>query len=91
MTFAMIVLSSSLFQGYQTLVNIDECETLAQVVSKVVDALVGDLRNLNLEVLVEEARRRPWHIHTVRCVEALRSSAVNNIAEYVCDHCDFIK
>jgi hypothetical protein len=82
----MFQISATLFWGWQSYVNINDCDTIERVVDKVKTDLKKYLQNANLEELVKKVDE--MHLHTHEDIETIfydRSRADQIF--YLCDHC----
>ena len=80
-TFRM---SDEFYSYYRTQIDLDEVNSLEEIVEKVRLNLIGDLNNLGLEVLAEKAKNKKFDTHGYTFEEVLLSES--NCEFYVCGH-----
>lgn len=78
-------ISGGTFWGYETYVDIDEIETLDDIINKSISNLKNDLHNLKLVELVNILDPRVFHIHSVDIGNILISEP--DLIIYICNHC----
>lgn len=78
-------ISGGTFWGYETYVDIDEIETLEDIINKSISNLKNDLNNLKLVELVNNLDPRVFHIHSTDLGNILIGDS--DIIIYICNHC----
>ncbi len=78
-------ISGGVFWGYETLVDIDEIDTLEDITNKTITNLKSDLNRLKLIELVNNVDPRVFHIHSVKLGDILTSEP--QFVIYICNHC----
>lgn len=78
-------ISGGLFSCYSTYIDIDEIDTLDDIIQLCISNLNKDLKKLNLEELLNNLDPRVFHIHSVDITDILISDPEFII--YVCNHC----
>jgi hypothetical protein len=78
-------ISGGVFWGYETLVDIDEIETLEDITNKTITNLKTDLNRLKLVELVNKVDLRVFHIHSTNLGDIFTSES--QFVIYVCNHC----
>jgi len=74
------ILSSMRFQGYT--ITVDDVLSIDDICRRIKDELIVSLEQLNLQILVQEARQLKLHIHDYTLVEIL-SNEQNQY--YICE------
>lgn len=77
-------LSDEFYSYYKTIIDLDEVNSLEEIVEKVRQNLIHDLNNLGLEILAEKAKNKHFDTHGYTWGEVLLSE--NNKEFYVCGH-----
>ena len=78
-------ISGGTFWGYETYVDIDEIETLEDIVNKSISNLKNDLNNIKLVELLNNLDPRVFHIHSTDLGSIFISEP--DIIIYICNHC----
>lgn len=78
-------ISGGVFWGYETLVDIDEIETLEDIKNKTITNLKSDLNRLKLVELVNIIDPRVFHIHSTNLGDIFTSEP--HLVIYVCNNC----
>ncbi len=78
-------ISGGTFWGYETYVDIDEIETLEDIINKSISNLKNDLNNLKLVELVNNLDPRVFHIHSTDLGNILIGDP--DMIIYICNHC----
>ncbi len=78
-------ISGGTFWGYETYVDIDEIETLEDIINKIISNLKNDLTNLKLVELVNNLDPRVFHIHSTDLGNILIGDP--DMIIYICNHC----
>jgi hypothetical protein len=86
MRYRQFQLSSDLFWGWQSNVDIDVYSTIELVVNKVKDDLKNYLQKANLIELVEKLQKTNFHCH-MDTQKIFYDKPHNNEIFYLCDHC----
>ena len=79
------VVSDDTFGGYSQMVDIDEVESLADIIGIVRRGLARGLADLGLTVLSSKVTDANFHIHSISFEDILMSET--NETYYVCGHC----
>jgi len=79
------ICSSEYFSGFFVMININEIQTIDDIIIKFYNKLINILQNNHFEKLVEIAKNRNFHIHSYE-IEDILSSSPNDMF-YICDHC----
>lgn len=77
--------SGGVFGGYETMVDIDEIETIEDIINNVLSNLKKDLNRLNLIELLNNLDPRVFHIHSTNLGDIFMSQP--GFIIYVCNHC----
>lgn len=88
MSFKKIIISHSLFQGYNEIVSINEFNSIQELSEYMKNKLVSHLITHNLSILVEKAQSMKLHHHNYKFISELANST-NDII-YLCSHCNNI-
>lgn len=78
-------ISGGTFWGYETYVDIDEIETLQDIINTTVINLKKDLDKLKLSELINNVDTVTFHIHSTNLGNILMSESDYII--YICNHC----
>ena len=78
-------ISGGTFWGYETYVDIDEIETLEDIINKIISNLKNDLTNLKLVELVNNLDPQVFHIHSTDLGNILIGDP--DMIIYICNHC----
>jgi hypothetical protein len=78
-------ISGGVFWGYETLVDIDEIETLEDIKNKTITNLKSDLNRLKLVELVNNVDPRVFHIHSTNLGDIFTREP--HFVIYVCNNC----
>ena len=79
------VASSELFSGYEVMIDLNECNSIDDIVNTFYDNLYNCLTLHKFSILLEEVKECKFHIHSYT-FEDILTSAEDNVF-YVCDHC----
>ena len=81
------IMSSDRWHGFETMVDINNCNTLADIIKEVKQHLLDTLTRSNFVDQLHELQQRDSkiHIHDVS-LEEIKNSGSNR-AFFVCDHC----
>lgn len=83
--FRTTCISGGVFWGYETLVDIDEIETLEDIKNKTITNLKSDLNRLKLVELVNNVDPRVFHIHSTNLEDIFTREP--HFVIYVCNNC----
>jgi len=78
-------ISGGLFTGYETIVDLDNIDSLQDIVDITIENLKSRLNFINLHELSNSIDLRVYHIHSSNIGEILISEPQYVI--YVCNHC----
>jgi len=78
-------ISDELFSGFKKQVDLDEINTLQDIINEVNDDLMALLKNNNLDSLENNLTKKAFHIHGYTFVDILQSDP--NKLFYICSHC----
>ena len=81
-----VALSDTDFSHFQTNVDLDEVDSIDDVISYVTNQLKSILTENNLVSLSERFDRHEWHVHDYTIVDMLTDDDVDRVY-YVCSHC----
>jgi len=81
-----VALSDTDFSDFQTKVDLDEVDSIEDVISYVTNQLKSILTENNLVSLSERVDRHAWHVHDYTIVDMLTDDDVDRVY-YVCSHC----
>lgn len=79
-------ISSELFQGFKVDVDIDEMESMENIINYVKNSLCVELEKLQLERLVSKLNKTNFCHHGYDIMDVLVSEK-NDRIWYLCDHC----
>ena len=80
--------SCDLMWGYRVEIDLDDCDTLDDVIMMATVSLNSFLESNNLLVLQEKVNKINYHIHDVT-IDELKNSQLNNhdqVCGYICGH-----
>lgn len=77
-------LSDELYSYYKIEIDLDELNSIDEIIEKVRENLVKDLNNLGLEVLANKAKNNHFDYHGYTFEDILLSE--NNREFYICGH-----
>jgi hypothetical protein len=80
--------SCDILWGYRTEIDLDDCDTLDDIVVLAVASLSSFLEAHNLLVLQEKIQQINYHIHdyTIEQLKQQQSNAHDNVHGYICGH-----
>ena len=78
------IFSSKYFSGFTMSFHVNEIESIELIIQIMVDKLTSDLKNLNLEVLVEELKKLKFHYHGYNLLNVLTEQREE---WYICECC----
>ena len=81
--YRKVVISDKLFAGFVTLIDLDEINSINEIVNMVKDKLNNVLNENNLELLVNMLNNTNFHIHDFTFEDILLSES--NKIFYVCN------
>lgn len=81
-----VAISDTDFSHFQTTVDLDDVESIEDIILTVTDRLKNMLANNNLVSLSDRVDRRTWHVHDYTIVDMLTDNNVDKVY-YVCSHC----
>jgi len=78
-------ISCEYFSGFTKNINIEEFDSLDEIIVSVVSSLESILIESNLEMLVKKLRTLNFHVHDYNFLDVLTSA--DNRVFYICSHC----
>ena len=82
--FRQFIASSELFSGYEVMIDLNECNSIDDIVNTFYDNLYNCLTLHKFRILLEEVQKCKFHIHSYT-FDDIRGAAGSIF--YVCDHC----
>lgn len=79
-----IILSHRYFSGFEVILDLDNFDSVKDVIEFVISKLESYLCILNLGILLREARCQKWHFHNVDYISDLKIIQENTL--YLCAH-----
>jgi hypothetical protein len=83
--FRQFIASSELFSGYEVMIDLNECNSIDDIVNTFYDNLYNCLTLHKFRILLEEVKECKLHIHSYTFEDILTSAG--DSVFYVCDHC----
>jgi len=82
--------SCDLFWGYKINIDLDDCESIDDIIRIAIDNLSNFLNRNNLKVLQEKLQELHYHIHDYSFVDILMSQPTYSDESqfYICSHID---
>ena len=84
MTKHKFVLSSQLFSGYTKYFHSDEIESIELIADKIKQSLMATLKELNLDILIDELKKLKFHHHDYTLIDVLQSTDQEH-SWYICE------
>ena len=81
-----VAISDTDFSHFQTTVDLDDVESIEDIILTVTDRLKNMLANNIFVSLSDRVDRRTWHVHDYTIVDMLTDNNVDKVY-YVCSHC----
>lgn len=79
--------SCNTFWGYKTMIDLDECENMQDVINLAVNNLKQFLQSHDLQKLIEILNDKHYHVHDLTFENLLLTEPKHNDVDfYVCDH-----
>ncbi len=78
-------ISGGTFWGYETLVDLDACEDLYDIVKMCINSAKDDLRSIKLIDLSNTIKESDFHIHSYTFEDILMTES--DFIIYICNHC----
>jgi hypothetical protein len=82
--FRTFRMSDEFYSYYRTQIDLDEVNSMEEIVERVRLHLIHDLNNLGLEILAEKAKNKHFDTHGYTFEEVLLSES--NKEFYICGH-----
>jgi hypothetical protein len=80
-------ISSDIWGGWRTKINIDNCNSLDDIIDKVMNNLYTTLKNNYFEKLEDQLKERASQMHIHNYTFGQIKSGAPNMEYFVCDHC----
>ena len=78
------IISDELFSGFECAVDLDEVDTIEEIIAIVINKLSILFKNVKLEILSDKISKTNFHIHDFSFTEIL----LNDDIYYICNHCN---
>ena len=77
------IISDELFSGFESIIDLDEVDSIEEIISIVVNKLSILLKNAKLQILFNKVSKTNFHIHDFSFTDIL----LNENIYYICNHC----
>lgn len=77
-------ISGNHFWGFKRTIDLDYFDTSEQIINKITDDIKEFLKKENLEILIEELRKKKYHIMDIGDI-LVKTEPKDTI--FICDHC----
>lgn len=79
------IISDDLFSGFEIIVDLDEHESLIDIINTITNALLTILKEKKLNILSQKLELINFHIHNYNFADILLSEP--DTIFYICNHC----